>query len=541
MKKILSLILLIMVFIIPVSVVKAESLDLDDVFHSGNNNSSVQLSIATKDGGVAGIGTLPKDELNDDEKKESSSSYSVLFKYNKDHTLEWRYVLPRNYSIIDIVEDANGNFLLLTFKISTLHYFSIYHEPYILKITADGKELDNIKLNSPYTSLKYNQMIVDEDNNIYIFGVGKNIEITKEDSTSYTDHVTSYLVFSKYNSNYELEWYKNLNEIVWESNYNKAGGGWADGTSKEGDLVFAEDNGDIIFVSKNNTKYFKIYRYKKDGTKVYEKSFGGETKEDVLLDIVSTADGGAVVAGNLQSTDYTLEVQGSSDIIVIKIDKSGNIEWERTIGSSGFDYVEFLGKTINGYVIVGNAMTELEELGNQKGQFLMKLNKNGETTWAGVLGYTPGYDAFDYYEDTVYIGGSPALADSFPNIEKLTNPIYQYVMNYSIKVVDNDGENKIVVDESAKYNELITIKALAKDGYKLDSISGIKVTKVDDETYTFVMPAQDLELTPVFIEIDDVKNPETGVFAPTIEIGVLAIIALIVLKISKKYHKLTHL
>ena len=74
----------------------------------------------------------------------------------------------------------------------------------------------------------------------------------------------------------------------------------------------------------------------------WAKSYGG-TGDERVYSSYQTADGGYVVAG------YTTSFgEGGEDILVIKLDSSGTIEWQYTYGKAGQDYFQNLCLTSDG-------------------------------------------------------------------------------------------------------------------------------------------------------------------------------------------------
>ena len=73
----------------------------------------------------------------------------------------------------------------------------------------------------------------------------------------------------------------------------------------------------------------------KNGNIKWEKSFGGSSQDDGLC-VTATNDGGVIVGGWTGSTDGNVQCQHHSEIDawVIKLDSAGNIEWQKCYGGS---------------------------------------------------------------------------------------------------------------------------------------------------------------------------------------------------------------
>ena len=77
---------------------------------------------------------------------------------------------------------------------------------------------------------------------------------------------------------------------------------------------------------------------------------------------------------------------------MLKVDSQGNYVWDKTIGSSGNDSLKSVAETRDGGLILGgysksNASGEKTE--NSKGSYdywIVKLNKNGKVQWDKTVG-----------------------------------------------------------------------------------------------------------------------------------------------------------
>ena len=92
------------------------------------------------------------------------------------------------------------------------------------------------------------------------------------------------------------------------------------------------------------------------------KSFGkntiGSNDDDKLVTCVATNDGGCILAGNSRSGkswEKRDTGNGGNDWWIVKLNRKGNVEWDKTIGSAYEDNLYALDKTNDGgYIFVGN-------------------------------------------------------------------------------------------------------------------------------------------------------------------------------------------
>jgi len=127
---------------------------------------------------------------------------------------------------------------------------------------------------------------------------------------------------------------------------------------------------------------------------VWQKTQGG-TDNDEYRSIQQTTDGGYIAAGNTASYDGDVSGNhGGADYWVVKLDASGNITWQKTLGGSGTDWAYAVQQTTDGgYVALGvSNSTDGDVTGTHgNGDFwLTKLNTSGNLSWQKSFGGTDG-------------------------------------------------------------------------------------------------------------------------------------------------------
>jgi hypothetical protein len=122
----------------------------------------------------------------------------------------------------------------------------------------------------------------------------------------------------------------------------------------------------------------------------WQKNLGG-TDSDVAYSIQQTADGGYIVAGQSDSNDG--DVTGNHGILdywVVKLDGSGNIQWQKSLGGSVFDYAYSIQQTTDGgYIVAGRSSSNDGDItGNHGGDdyWVVKLDGSGNIQWQKSLG-----------------------------------------------------------------------------------------------------------------------------------------------------------
>jgi hypothetical protein len=105
----------------------------------------------------------------------------------------------------------------------------------------------------------------------------------------------------------------------------------------------------------------------------WQKHYGGDWY-DYASSIQQTSDGGYIVAGWTQSFGSV----GRDDVWVLKLDKDGNIQWQKTYSNPDVDYANSIQQTSDGgYIVAG--WTESSLLNYDV--WVLKLDANGNIQW----------------------------------------------------------------------------------------------------------------------------------------------------------------
>src|SRR5690606_27044482 len=77
------------------------------------------------------------------------------------------------------------------------------------------------------------------------------------------------------------------------------------------------------------------------------------TDNDRAYDVIQTPDGGYIMVGNSESTDFDItNPKGSYDFWVVKIGATGNLQWQQNYGGSGIEIAYSISKTMDGNYLV---------------------------------------------------------------------------------------------------------------------------------------------------------------------------------------------
>jgi len=111
----------------------------------------------------------------------------------------------------------------------------------------------------------------------------------------------------------------------------------------------------------------------------WDKTFGWSNEDDGAYSLIQTNDGGYAVAGWTYFRDVNYY-----DVGVMKLDYTGNIEWDQTFGGSGYDKAySIIQTTDGGYVIAGETSFRAAE---EYDVFIIKLDSQGDMIWVKTYG-----------------------------------------------------------------------------------------------------------------------------------------------------------
>jgi hypothetical protein len=160
---------------------------------------------------------------------------------------------------------------------------------------------------------------------------------------------------------------------------------------------------------------FPLFTYSQDI--LWEKSYGG-THADYLFDAQPTADYGFVLAGSSLSNktgNKTDDNQGDLDFWIWKMDEKGDLDWQKSIGGSGFDLLQSIKNTRDGgFILAGtssssNSFQKKEDCKGITDFWVVKLDASGGEQWQRTIGGS-GQDellcAFQTKDGGYILGGS---------------------------------------------------------------------------------------------------------------------------------------
>ena len=166
-----------------------------------------------------------------------------------------------------------------------------------------------------------------------------------------------------------------------------------------------------VDISNNHGGYdFWAIKISNTGELIWEKSFGG-TETDEARAISQTTDGNYLIVGDTRSDDLDVtKNNGAADLWVIKITPEGTLLWEKTLGGTSFDVGRSALKTQDdGFLISGSSRSSDGNLTSNIGQndaWVMKINRSGDLQWQKTI----GGNEIDFFYDAVELNNQTIVA-----------------------------------------------------------------------------------------------------------------------------------
>ncbi len=162
-----------------------------------------------------------------------------------------------------------------------------------------------------------------------------------------------------------------------------------------------------------------------EGAVLDQRCYGGSLL-DGALDLTPTPDGGYIIAGNSRSSNGDLTTNaGFDDLWVLKVDGTGEIQWQHSYGGTGGETAFGISLTNDGGLVL-NGVTDSDD-GDVIGgtgsadYWVLKLDPDGNLQWQrtfGGSGIDYGYSIIELPDGTIL-----ALGADGPANDEASNPL----------------------------------------------------------------------------------------------------------------------
>ncbi len=206
-------------------------------------------------------------------------------------------------------------------------------------------------------------------------------------STSYNGNTLDDLYFFKTDSLGGMEWAKTFS---------------TNDLDVASAIIRTADNGFAItgYTRETGLKRVLLIRTDSNGDTLFTRTYGG-TADDQGVELLQTADGGFVIVGKT----FTQSL-GESDILLLRIDASGDMIWAKSFGELHWDEGAGIIQLMDGnYLLSGSTISF------GQGDFdilLMKMDTSGNMIWGKTYGgpkTDAGYTARENGDGSIVISG----------------------------------------------------------------------------------------------------------------------------------------
>ncbi|HMI06755.1 MAG TPA: T9SS type A sorting domain-containing protein, partial [Flavobacterium sp.] len=188
--------------------------------------------------------------------------------------------------------------------------------------------------------------------------------------------------------------------LLWQKSFGGSGNEVAESiqqTTDGGYIVAGLTYSTDVDVSSNHggSDYW-VVKLSSTGTLEWEKTYGG-TNNDSAYRIWQTADGSYVIAGYTASNDGDIVFNhGDIDYWIVKVNSEGTMLWQQTLGGSDTDYGHtFEPTTDGGFLLIGQSSSNDGNISGNHGAldyWVAKINASAELEWEKSLGGS-GFDS----------------------------------------------------------------------------------------------------------------------------------------------------
>ena len=367
-----------------------QSLTIDVIKTLGGTKNDAFSSIKkTTDGGYIAVGYAQSSDFDISNKNNDSYDYWVV-KFDAANTLEW----SKNFGgsdddrARDILQLSDGSFLVTGFSRSTDLDVSVNSGNYdfwVVKINIDGTLVWEKSFG--FSGADQSYIIKQTSDGNFLLGGSLDVTASGGQGNSKTSkrHAGGDYWLLKIDTKGNKLWSRyyggQFTDTLLDISETENGNYILTGYSDSSDTDISNNLGEYDFwiVKVNNT-----------GDLIWERNFGG-SQIDEAFSITKTTDNHFLIAGNTRSADKDVTLNnGSSDIWVIKISSDGTLIWERNFGGTSFDNAnKIISAERGGFYVVGSSRSsDIDAASNfgNKDVWILKIDATGNLQWQKNIG-----------------------------------------------------------------------------------------------------------------------------------------------------------
>jgi len=346
---------------------------------------------------------------------------------------------------------------------------------WIVKTDANGQKIWDKTLGTLFSEFTFTLDLLADPNGSYVLGGSSRSGIggDKEDALKGLQDFWVIKIKDKnvsentaWNMRYGGSGTDNLTSVIKTAD----GGYLAGGYSNSG------NSGDKTQASQGKNDYW-IVKSDQNGKKLWDKRYGG-SDHDYLNRVIQTSDGGYLVAGSSlsgKSGDKSQASQGERDYWVVKVDATGNKQWDKTFGGSGYEeLIKVIQLSTGEYVLGGTSRSPVSGDVSQaspgtKDYWLVKISSTGTKIWDKRYG-GQGDDILGSFTETRE-GGFLLAGNSRSGARGDKSQSSRGGADFWVVNTDKDGTILWEKTFGGKYEEVAYSVARSSSGYYISGTS----------------------------------------------------------------------
>lgn len=362
----------------------------------GSNTDNNISTVPTSDGGYLTIGYT---RSTDGSAIGNHGNDDILaIKLNSSGEIVWNKILGGSSleRVFKAKQTSDGGYIICGFTYSndgdiTFNYGS--QDAWVVKLDATGNLVWQKTYGGTSTETAYDVL---ETSDGYIV----SCETYSNNGNVTGNHGTTDAWLIKINASGTLVWQKTYGGSGFDNavniQYTSDGGYVFAGITNS-------NNGDVSGNHSTTSFDYWVVKISSTGTLLWQKCFGGSSNDEATS-IEQTTDGGYIVSGYTSSSNGDVnQFYGSKDYWILKLNSNGTIQWKKTYGGSLEDYAYKIRQTTDGgFIVTGyTGSNDFDVIYNHATSILtldiwvLKLDTSGEITWQKSLGSNGYQDSRD--------------------------------------------------------------------------------------------------------------------------------------------------
>jgi hypothetical protein len=215
------------------------------------------------------------------------------------------------------------------------------------------------------------------------------------------------------------------------------------GTADGGILISGttrSTDGDFARLDRGNRDVFSM-KISASGNLSFINTYGG-TNSDWAMDSAKDSAGNFYITGYSRSNDQQFSGQnkGENDLFLMKVAPNGTLIWAKTYGGTGEDYGYAL-EIVDDQIYIAGAtrstdVGESEKTGTDKDILILKTDLEGELQWIRTMGSSGNDEALSI---THHDSGNIAITGSFETGDGLFENVQPGILGAFITELDTEG------------------------------------------------------------------------------------------------------